>query len=123
MYGKPPYDDCLLRQHGAYIFACAAAYADVLVHMRNVEAVFRIPERNHFYRLNRAVLGACGAVGPVGFYDAQVFLKNCCPDFLKALLLLGYEFNRARWAGVGAASACVEAKTFEIVHIRAHKSR
>ena len=44
MYGKPPYDDCLLRQHGAYIFACAAAYADVLVNMRNVEAVFRMPQ-------------------------------------------------------------------------------
>lgn len=121
--GKPPYDYRLAGQDGADVLACPAAYADVPVDVRNVEAVLRVAKRYHFDRLHGAVFGARRAVRAVGFYDAQILVKNSGADFLVSLVVLRNELYRARGACVGTVLARVQAESGGVVHVRAHQPR
>ena len=60
----------LMRGHGAYVLASSAAYADILMNVRYIQAVFKFAERNHLDCLYRAMFRAGCAVGTVGFYNA-----------------------------------------------------
>jgi len=97
----------LMWRDGAYIFASAAAHADFVMHMRDIQALLFFAERQHFYGLHGTMLSAGGAVCAVGFDYTEILVKNCRAYLYMLLCGKRYGLYCACGADFGAFVASV----------------